>query len=87
MQTGYEREIQRFQKDLEGSLFKDAESKHRKKLIEIKVCMIAELYCTSHILQVQFKSHILSNFLPSQVKSQYFEWQVKCICTVSDVLQ
>ncbi|CAB4003385.1 DNA repair RAD50-like [Paramuricea clavata] len=41
MQTGYEREIQRFQKDLEGSLFKDAESKHRKKLIEIKTTELA----------------------------------------------
>ncbi len=39
MQTGYEREIQRFQKDLESSLYKDADRKHRRKLIEIKVCM------------------------------------------------
>ena len=40
MQSGYEREILRFQQDLESSLYKDAETKHRKKLIEIKVGMI-----------------------------------------------
>jgi hypothetical protein len=35
--TGYTREIQRFQQELESSLYKDAENKHCKKLIEITV--------------------------------------------------
>lgn len=41
MQTGFEREIRRFQSELESSLFKDAEVKHRRKLIEIKVCLVS----------------------------------------------
>lgn len=39
--TGYKEEMARFQKDLNSSLYKDADSKHRKKLIEIKTTELA----------------------------------------------
>ncbi|XP_028394772.1 DNA repair protein RAD50-like [Dendronephthya gigantea] len=41
MQTGLEREITRFQKELQDPMFKDADSKHRNKLIEIKTTEMA----------------------------------------------
>lgn len=44
MQTGYQREIERFQQELQSALYKDAESKHRKKLIEIKVSVVVTNY-------------------------------------------
>ena len=75
MQTGYQREIQRFQQELQSALYKDAESKHRKKLIEIKVSVIVtNYYSTGAVYQ-----YLYITYLRLQVAGRDYHESIYCL--------